>query len=304
MLRAGIKDWMVALTDAPARAFGALRAFRDGISTLGLREAVEEIAEGFREHNLLVEASGIAFRVLLALIPCALFVLGLIGFLGLDEVWRQDIAPDLRSSVSPAAYRLIDDTVSQVLTQKQIFWVTVGAAIAVWQMSGVVRTVRKILNRMYRADEDRSTARVFLDSLLIGAVVGALLLCALVAVRIGPLAIDPLLGSGTLASIISFLVRWTVAIALLFLTVGILIRTSPDVDQPIRWVSFGAVVVVVIWAVTTLLFGLYLADVADYGSVFGNLATVFILLEYLFLSSTVFVGGLLVDYLAQRRSSR
>jgi membrane protein len=295
---------MVAPTDAPARVSSALRNIRDGISTLGLREAVEEIVEGFREHNLLVEASGIAFRVLLALIPCALFVLGLIGFLGLDEVWRTDIAPDLRSSVSPAAYKLIDDTVSQVLTQKQVFWVTVGAAIAVWQMSGVVRTVRKILNRMYRADENRSPARVFLDSFLIGAVVGALLLCALVVVRIGPLALDSLLGSGTLAGIISLLVRWTVAIGLLFLAVGLLIRRGPDVDQPIRWVSFGAVVVVAAWAVMTLLFGFYLADIADYGSVFGNLATVFILIEYLYLSSTVFVGGLLVDYLAQRRSSR
>jgi membrane protein len=295
---------MVALTDAPAQVSGALRSIRDGISSLGVREAVQEIVEGFREHNLLVEASGIAFRVLLALLPCALFVLGLIGFLGLDEVWRQDIAPDLRSSVSPAAYKLIDDTVSQVLTQKQIFWVTVGAAIAVWQMSGVVRTVRKILNRMYRADEERSTARVFLDSFLIGAVVGALMLCALVVVRIGPLAIDPLLGSGTLAGIVSLLVRWTVAIGLLFCAVGLLIRTGPDIERPIRWVSFGAVVVVAAWAVMTLLFGVYLADIADYGSVFGNLATVFILLEYLFLSSTVFVGGLLVDYLVQRRSSR
>ena len=50
-----------------------------------------------------------------------------------------------------------------------------------------------------------------------------------------------------------------------------------------------AVVVVLAWAVMTLLFGFYLADVADYGSVFGNLATVFILIEYLFLSWTVFV---------------
>ena len=91
---------------------------------------------------------------------------------------------------------------------------------------------------------------------------------------------------------------------MVWLAVGLLIRTGPDVEQPIRWVSFGAVVVVLAWAVMTLLFGFYLADVADYGSVFGNLATVFILIEYLFLSSTVFVGGLLVDHLTQRRSGR
>jgi membrane protein len=294
---------MPAVTEAPARVSDAVRSVREGVLRLSLRELATGIVEGFREHNLLVEASAIAFRVLLASIPCALFVLGLVGFLGLDSAWRQDVAPDLRASVSPAAYRLIDDTVTQVLNQRQVFWITGGAAIAVWQMSSIVRAVRKILNRIYGAEEDRSTAEVFLASVGVGAAVGALVLGALVVVRIGPLAIDPVLGNGVLAGIVSVLLRWSVAIGLLLLAVGLLVRAGPDVERPIRWVSFGAVLVVSSWAVMTLAFGFYLTEIADYGSMFGNLATVFVLIEYLFLSSTVFVGGLLADWLVQRRSS-
>ena len=93
------------------------------------------------------------------------------------------------------------------------------------------------------------------------------------------------------------------AIGLLLLAVGLLVRAGPDVERPIRWVSFGAVLVVSSWAVMTLAFGFYLTEIADYGSVFGNLATFFVLIEYLFLSSTVFVGGLLADWLVQSRSS-
>lgn len=280
----------------------AFRRVRDGVTDLDLRDTIPRIVEGFREHNLLVEASGIAFRVLLALIPCSLFVLGLVGFLGVDEVWRQDVAPDLRSSVSPPAYKLINDTVTQVLGQKQLFWVTAGAALAVWEISGIVRAVRKILNRMYGARKSRSNREIFLTSFVVGAIVGVLVLGALAVVRIGPLAIDALLGDGVVIEVIGALVRWALALGLLLAAVGLMVRAGPDVERPVRWVSFGAVVVVVSWVVMTLLFGLYLTEVADYGSVFGNLATVFILIEYLFLSSVVFVGGLLVDWFAQNRS--
>ena len=34
-----------------------------------------------------------AFRVVLALIPCLLFLLALLGFLDLEEVWQSDWRP-------------------------------------------------------------------------------------------------------------------------------------------------------------------------------------------------------------------
>jgi hypothetical protein len=53
-----------------------------------------------------------------------------LGFLELEEVWRNDVAPELRVSLSEAAYRLLDDTATRVVTQKQVWWVTVGFALA------------------------------------------------------------------------------------------------------------------------------------------------------------------------------
>src|SRR4051794_35129889 len=91
---------------------------------LDRRRALRDVSDGFREHNLLIYASAIAFRAFLAIIPLLLFAIGLLGFLQLDEVWRSDILPDVRAGVSPAAFKVIDDTVTKVLTQQQLFWVT------------------------------------------------------------------------------------------------------------------------------------------------------------------------------------
>jgi uncharacterized BrkB/YihY/UPF0761 family membrane protein len=61
-------------------------------------------------------------------------------------------------------------------------------------------------------------------------------------------------------------------------------------------VTFGAILVVVAWSLTSV-FGWYLTSVADYSSLFGNLATVIVALEYVYLSSVAFLAGMHVDAL-------
>jgi uncharacterized BrkB/YihY/UPF0761 family membrane protein len=46
-------------------------------------------------------------------------------------------------------------------------------------------------------------------------------------------------------------------------------------------------------------FGLYLTEVASYESVFGPLATVVVLMGYLYFSTVIFLGGVQVDALAR-----
>jgi membrane protein len=78
------------------------------------------------------------------------------------------------------------------------------------------------------------------------------------------------------------------------------VRWAPAEHRPWRWVTFGTGLVVVTWLVMSLLFGLYLRELADYGSIFGNLATVIVGFEYAYLSAIVFLAGLAVDGIAQR----
>jgi membrane protein len=95
--------------------------------------------------------------------------------------------------------------------------------------------------------------------------------------------------------------RWSVAGALMLLSVGLLLRHGPATRRPIHWVSFGTLLVVGSWIVMSLAFVGYLEFVASYESVFGNLATVVVLLGYLYLSALVFLAGAQVDALVRRR---
>jgi membrane protein len=94
---------------------------------------------------------------------------------------------------------------------------------------------------------------------------------------------------------LAFLVRWLLAAGALLVAVALLVRHAPATPQPIRWVGFGSLVTVGGWVVFSIGFGLYLTKLASYGSIFGNFASVFVLMNYLYLSAVVFLAGLVVD---------
>ena len=54
------------------------------------------------------------------------------------------------------------------------------------------------------------------------------------------------------------------------------------------------------WLVMSLGFGLYLREIADYNSIFGGLATVVVLIAYLYAAAVVFLGGVQLDALVRR----
>jgi membrane protein len=68
----------------------------------------------------------------------------------------------------------------------------------------------------------------------------------------------------------------------------------------VQWVTFGSITVVASWVGTSLVFGWYLTSVAEYGSVFGALATIVVLLTYLYVASAAVLTGAEIDALVER----
>src|SRR5919108_1300903 len=100
---------------------------------MSLRALTRDVVRSFQDNGLSNFASAIAFRIVLALIPFLLFLLALLGYLDLQEVWRSDVAPELKKNASDTAFKLVDETVTQVLRQKQVWWLTAGLGLTVWE---------------------------------------------------------------------------------------------------------------------------------------------------------------------------
>jgi membrane protein len=259
-----------------------------------MKELIRKVVEGMEEHDVLTAASAIAFQVLTSLIPLALLVLSIMGVLHLETIWTHDLGPQFKAQVSKEVYAVGDDVVRRTLGQEQLWWLTAGLVFTVWQVSGVARAIMGVLSDVYNDGDDRSFIRRYATSFALGIAVTTIVLLAIAIARFGREVLgldDP----GFLVEAVVFVIRWGAAVSLLFTAVWLLLRFAPAHPDPHRWVSFGSVLCVIAWIGTSLVFGLYVTNVADYGSIFGSLATVFVLLSYLYASSVAFLVGVEVD---------
>jgi membrane protein len=263
---------------------------------------VRDVIDGFGRHDLLTYASAIAFQVLFAVIPFACFVLALLSFLQGEGLWTTHLGPQVEDHVSAAAFTVIDDTVRNVFEQKRGFWLTGGLLIAVWEISAAVRAVMGALDSIQGSRRRRPYRERLITSVALAVVGGACILGALVVVRLGPV----IFGSrpGAFLSVVSIVARWGVAVTLLAIAVGLIVRYAPAKTRPVRWVSLGTALVVTAWALGAAGYGLYVTQIADYGSVFGALSVVIVLMTFLYLSSIAFLAGIYVDELVRAEVKR
>jgi len=281
-----------------------LRRVRTEARTAGARDVIAAFVRTYRENDLLTYASAISFKFLFSLIPLVLFALGLIGLLSLDEAWDQNLAPEIKPHVSSGVFSVMDDTVNQIIGSKHGFWVSIGAAIAVWEISGAVRAVMGVFNSIYGVEESRGFWRRIRTSLWLAAACGALFLLAVAIARFSPLGVDAIGLDGVVVGVLSFVVRWAVALGLMLVVVGLLVRYAPNSRRPLHWVSFGALVVVFGWTAMSVGFYWYVTGIADYESIFGSLATVIVTMTYLYASTIVFLTGVQLDALVQEGIAR
>ena len=262
-----------------------------GLATPG-HDLVHLVLDGFKRHDLLTYASAISFQILTAIIPFLLFVLAVAGLLHLDGVWREHLEPQIRANVSSQVFAVINNGVDNVFASRRVLWATVGGGLALWQVSGAVRAVMGALAGIYGACGERPFVRRYLISFALSIEVSMCFIAAALCILLAPFVS---VGHGLPWSAVGFLVRWSLVIVLLTLAVGLLVRHAPSAPQTVPWVSLGASLVIGCWIVVSLLFYLYLTELASYQSVFGSLAAVIVAMAYLYISTTVFLFGAQLD---------
>lgn len=252
------------------------------------------IVERFAEQDLLTYASAVAFRVLYAMLPLALAALALLGFLGLEDVWTESIAPDVEAEIDADLFTLIDETALSILGERRTVWLTFGMTFAVWEVSSAVRAVSGPLNGMQGDEERRSARHRIAVSIGAGLLITPLLVVAVLSITLGHRVTEPL-DLGGAAQAATFALRWGATVLVMLVVVAVVLRLAPSRPRRRRWHSLGPLLVVGSWLVASLVFALYLREVADYASVYGGLASVIVMFGYIYLLAVLFFVGVQAD---------
>jgi membrane protein len=273
----------------------------------GIIELGERLIRKFFEDRMTTYAAALAYRGLFGLFPFVLIVVVLVGVVGSPDLVDQLIRQARPESSQQAPQQLqpvvergreqiqpLEGMIKQAQKQAGGELFLFGIAVAMWSVSALARTLTEAFNTAYGVTETRPGWKRYAISLASGPVLALMVIVAMGLMLIGPQVVEGIAEVVGLDELCVFLWGWLrlpAALFLLAVVLSVVYRYGPDAKQRFGSVLLGATLAVVLWAIASVGFSIYLANFANYGVTYGSLGAAVGLLFYFYLSASVVLLG-------------
>ena len=243
------------------------------------------------EDNVFGGAAELAYYFLLALFPMLIFLVSIVGFVpGLQEALFKSLA----SFVPGDAMRLVNDTLNDVVSNRNGGLLSFGILGTIWAASSGVTAVMETLNVAYDAKETRSFIKGRLTAIGLTIALAILFIGGTLLVMFGDKLADWLsnaLRLGTAFDVAWHVLDYILGLAMLFIAIQLIYYFGPNVKQQWKWITPGAVFAVGAIILGSLVFSIYLRFAPSYSATYGGLGAVIILMLWLYLVGLVILIG-------------
>ncbi|MFC6115992.1 YihY/virulence factor BrkB family protein [Sporosarcina thermotolerans] len=246
--------------------------------------------------------SQLAFFFLLSMFPLLIFMITLLPFLNIDEnqvfLFIRDYAPE-------SVFRLIQDTLQEILANRNGGLLSIGAVATIWSASKGMNALTKALNHSYFVEESRSfiiarSMSVVFTIALIGVLVIALLL-PIFGEQIGYLAFSYFGMEEGFMKLWGNL-RWSIPPVLIFLVFTVLYWAVPNLKIRLKSAIPGAIFATAGWILTSLAFSYYVGSFANFSKMYGSIGAIIVLMLWLYFSAIILMlGGQLNAVMTERQ---
>ena len=263
----------------------------------GLWPTLKRTLTEFQEDNLTDWAAALTYYALLSLFPALIAMVSLIGIFGDPQTTTAKLTEIVNEIGPESSAETFKGPIESIVKNQSAagFAFVFGLAVALWSASGYVGAFIRASNIVYETPEGRPFWK--LRPLQIAVTLAMISMMALLAVGLvltGPVveAIAKPIGlSGTAVDVWS-VAKWPVMAAIFILMVDLLFYASPNVKvRGFRWVTPGAIVAIVVWAIASALFALYVANFGSYDKTYGTLAGLVILLLWFWITNLAILFG-------------
>jgi membrane protein len=250
-------------------------------------------------------AAALAYYAFLA-IPSALLVAVGVFTLTAGPDTVNSLVEQLGKIMPGEAVGLIEDSLTN-MTQKSAqgaVLIGVGGLLALWSMGGAMQNLMWAMNAAYDREETRGFVKRRLTAYVMFFFVAVGFALAFGLLVLGPQLSEWLgnaIGEPTALKVVWWVAQWPILIGGLLIAFACVLYLGPNVDHP-RWkfLSFGAVLAVIIWLLASGAFAFYVSQFGSYNKTWGTLSAVVIMLTWLWLSALALLFGAEVNAEAER----
>lgn len=251
----------------------------------------------FQEDNLSDWAAALTYYGLLALFPALIAMVSLIGIFGDPQTTTAKLTEIITELGPESSAETFKGPIESIVNNQSAagFAFVFGLAVALWSASGYVGAFIRASNIIYETPEGRPFWK--LRPLQIAVTLAMIVLMALLAVGLvltGPVveAIAGPIGLSSTAVDIWNVAKWPVMALIFIFMVDVLYYASPNAKvRGFRWVTPGAIVAIVVWAIASALFAFYVANFGSYDKTYGTLAGLVVLLLWFWITNLAILFG-------------
>jgi len=266
------------------------------VKSLGFMPLAKKVWGEVTEDDVFTWGSALAYAWIFAIFPFLIFLLTLAPYLpgnvkqqatdGVKNVATRSIGGDTGAQV--------EKSITDVMNHQKGGLLSIGLILALWGASGGMTMTMSALDKAYYVHCSRSfiKQRAIAIGLTVGVAVLILLVLLLLPIGTGVIAYLTKHGHlGVVGKVAINLVRYVIALGLLFAIVSMIYYFGPCIKQKYQMITPGAVFTVAVWIVLGFGFGFYVTHFGNFNATYGALGGAIIMLLFFYINAVVLLIG-------------
>jgi len=252
---------------------------------------LKELADRYAEHSVSAYSAQMAFFLMLSIFPFFIFLFTVLGKLSINS----DVLITILETFFPKeVHQLTIDFIENNIVVEGNSLVSISILGIIWSASKGVRALMVSLNKAYEIKETRSFLIIKALDMIYTMLIVVVILLLLTLPNIGA---DVFRFIGRYIDInwevveTFNLVKRILIPSTLTLLMGLIYMYVPNLKLKIKDVIWGTVFSIFGWAILSYFFTIFINEFANYKVVYGSLATVIILMFWLYFSSILLIIG-------------
>jgi len=267
------------------------------------RGLIVDSVRGFLRHNGFTSAAALAFYFMMSLFPFLIFLASALALLPIKHLATR-VVHLVSHFVAEQTMPMVQNMLTSTMYGNKGL-LSAGFILAVIAASNAFAAMASALNTIYEVTETRSFWKSRLSAISVTFIEGAMSTVALSVMLLGPhfgKELARVFDVSRMFVVVWPFMRWTLAVSCALASIGMLYYLGPNRKHALRQQFVGSVFAVVVWIMSSGLFGIYLRRFAHFNAMYGTLASFVVLMMWLHFTAMAILLGAELNVQLDRRN--
>ncbi len=265
-----------------------------GITFTKAKNAIGRACQDAVQDQTFQAAAALSYYTIVSVFPALILLSAVMAYIPLPNFFADVLVAMTRVLPADAVMPTIYSVLIGVLGANVRAWLSFGTLGTLWLVSSAFDEMIDALDAAYNVTDQRPFWKTRLLALGLAVITGALLMCAVATMVLGPRVGEWLAGRMSMSAVFTFFwpfIHKSLAIAFTIVAVQTVYFLAPNLKQRLRATLPGAILSVVCRMGLSFLLGIYFRYFANYNRIYGTLGGLMALMTWLYWAYFIFVVG-------------